>query len=123
MGNGSRIDGIGGVFFRGEPSAELTAFYKKHFDITLGDWLHQSAGPAVIAGFKADTDYFGPTSNQFMINFRVSDIAPLIKGLKADGVKELGYDEEKYGTFFRFLDTAGNAIELWQPPKDDLPVD
>jgi len=42
-------------------------------------------------------------------------------GLKADGVTELGYEDEEYGRFFRFLDPEGNAVELWQPPDGDLP--
>lgn len=118
-----KIDGIGGVFFRGEHTTELAAFYEKHFGIELGGWLPQNAGPSVIAGFKHDSDYFGPATNQFMINFRVTDIAPLMATLRADGVTEIGYDEEKYGTFFRFLDPAGHAIELWQPPDAGLPED
>lgn len=121
MTGNSKIDGIGGVFFKAADPQGLTAFYQRHFGIDLGKWLFQNAGPSVVAAFKADTGYFGPAENRFMINLRVNDITELMRGLREDGVTELGYDDEEYGRFFRFLDPEGNAIELWQPPEGDLP--
>jgi glyoxylase I family protein len=123
MARSSKVDGIGGVFFKCADQDRQAAFYKKHFDINLGTWLHQKAGPSVVAAFKSESSYFGPAENRFMINFRVNDIVTLMESLRADGVTELGYDDEEYGRFFRFLDPEGNAIELWQPPKGDLPED
>jgi len=123
MAETSRVDGIGGVFFKSSDPDRQAAFYKKHFDINLGTWLHQNAGPSVVAAFSAETPYFGPAENRFMINFRVSGLDDLMASLRADGVTELGYEEEAYGRFFRFLDPEGNAIELWQPPEGDLPED
>ncbi|MEP4769213.1 MAG: VOC family protein [Roseibium sp.] len=123
MASSSKIDGIGGVFFKCTDPVRQAEFYKKHFDINLGTWLHQNAGPSVVAAFKSETSYFGPSENQFMINFRVNDIDALIASLRTDGVTELGVDDEEYGRFFRFLDPEGNAIELWQPPAGDLPND
>jgi predicted enzyme related to lactoylglutathione lyase len=118
-----KVSGIGGVFFRSDAGDELTNFYKDLFEINLGAWLHQDAGPSVIAPFKPDTEYFGPKSNQFMINLRVEGLDDFIGKLRALNVEELGYDDEEYGRFFRFLDPAGNAIELWEPPKGELPAD
>lgn len=123
MENTSKIDGIGGVFFKSSDPERQAAFYKKHFDINLGTWLHQNAGPSVVAAFKSETSYFGPAENRFMINFRVTDLDSLMESLRSDGVTELGYDEEAYGRFFRFLDPEGNAVELWQPPEGELPKD
>lgn len=121
MVQSAKIDGIGGVFFKSEDPDRQAAFYKKHFDINMGTWLHQNAGPSVFAAFKEDTSYFGPAENRFMINLRVNDIDALMTSLRADGVTELGYDDEEYGRFFRFLDPEGNGVELWQPPEGELP--
>ena len=121
MTGSGKVDGIGGVFFKSSDPEAQAAFYEKHFGINLGGWLHQNAGPSVVAAFKSDTSYFGPTENRFMINLRVTDIDALMDSLRADGVTELGYDDEDYGRFFRFLDPEGNAIELWQPPEGELP--
>ncbi|TDQ63727.1 hypothetical protein ATL17_1735 [Maritalea mobilis] len=118
-----KISGIGGVFFRSDAGDPLAKFYKDMFEINLGTWLHQEAGPSVIAPFKPDTDYFGPKTNQFMINLRVEGIDDFIQKLRAHGVEEIGEDDEEYGRFFRFLDPAGNAIELWEPPAGELPKD
>ena len=123
MAHSSKVDGIGGVFFKSTDPDRQAAFYKKHFDINLGTLLFQNAGPSVVASFRSDTPYFGPSENRFMINFRVTDIDSLIEGLRADHVTELGSDDEAYGRFFRFLDPEGNAIELWQPPEGELPED
>jgi len=123
MTGSAKIDGIGGIFFKSADPDRQAEFYKKHFDINLGTWLHQNAGPSVVAAFSSQTSYFGPAENRFMINFRVTDIDSLIASLRGDGVTELGYDDEEYGRFFRFLDPEGNAIELWQPPQGDLPED
>nr|WP_319383970.1 VOC family protein [uncultured Roseibium sp.] len=121
MVHSAKVDGIGGVFFKSADPDRQAAFYKKHFDINMGTWLHQNAGPSVVAAFKEDTSYFGPAENRFMINLRVNDIDALMTSLRADGVTELGYDDEEYGRFFRFLDPEGNAVELWQPPEGELP--
>lgn len=118
-----KVSGIGGVFFRSDAGDELANFYKEIFDINLGGWLHQEVGPSVIAAFKPETEYFGPKSNQFMINLRVEGIDSFIEKLRARNVEEVGEDDEEYGRFFRFLDPAGNAIELWEPPAGDLPED
>lgn len=116
-----KVDGIGGVFFKSRDPDRLAEFYRKHLGINLGTWLHQTAGPSVVAAFKHDTSYFGPEENRFMINFRVNDLDALMAGLKADGVTELGSEDSEYGRFFRFLDPEGNAVELWQPPEGELP--
>ena len=39
------------------------------------------------AVFSADTEYFGPTSNQFMVNYRVDDLAEMLQELEAASVE------------------------------------
>ncbi len=113
------VTGIGGIFFRSQDDKALALWYEKHFGINAVQnyvpW-EQEAGPTVFAPFKANTDYFGNMQQQFMINFRVSDLDRFLGQLKAAGVK---MDEktmnEPYGKFAWVYDPEGNKIELWEP--------
>ena len=117
----SLITGIGGLFFRSKDEKALSLWYEKHFGIyPVGSdklWEQQS-GVTVFSPFKQDSKYF-PAEQQFMINFRVTDLDKLLEQLKAGGVK---IDEEKidesYGKFAWVYDPEGNKIELWQPTDE-----
>ncbi|HYM20521.1 MAG TPA: VOC family protein [Candidatus Kapabacteria bacterium] len=108
------VTGIGGIFFRSQDDKALAAWYEKHFGVNM--FWQSEAGPTVFAPSKADTDYFGNMQQQFMINFRVSDLDSFLAELKAAGVKT---DEktmnESYGKFAWVYDPEGNKIELWEP--------
>jgi glyoxylase I family protein len=113
------VTGIGGIFFRAKEDKKLALWYEEHFGINAVQnyvpW-QQEAGPTVFAPFKADTSYFGNLQQQFMINFRVSDLAKFLDRLRAANVK---IDEkvmnESYGKFAWVYDPEGNKIELWEP--------
>jgi len=108
--------GIGGVFFRARDPAALGAWYEKHLGVS--QFWTQQAGTTVFAPFKADTDYF-PTDRQWMINFRVDDLDPLIAALKEAGIAvetRAEWDTAETGRFARIHDPEGNPIELWEPP-------
>jgi glyoxylase I family protein len=111
------VTGIGGIFFRSKDNKALAKWYQEHFGIEAGGdqvW-NQEAGMTVFAPFKHDTDYFG-SQQQFMINFRVSDLSKLLEELRSKGVKtEPGMQEESYGKFAWVYDPEGNKIELWEP--------
>ena len=66
--------------------------------------------------FDKTSDYFDPSENEFMVNYRVRDIEGMVKDLKASGVTicdEIAiYD---YGKFVHILDHEGRKIELWEP--------
>jgi glyoxylase I family protein len=114
----SLVSGIGGLFFRSKDNKAQAAWYQKHFGInseaTGWIWM-QEAGPTVFSPFKEDTDYFSK-EQQFMINFRVSDMETLLKNLKEAGVKiDEKRMEESYGKFAWVYDPEGNKIELWEP--------
>jgi len=113
------ITGIGGVFFRSRNPESLGAWYEKHFGINSmgsGYIWNQEAGPTVFSPFAEDTDYFGNSGQQFMLNFRVLDLEGLLAELKAENVL---IDEkrmnESYGKFAWVYDPEGNKIELWEP--------
>lgn len=61
-----RVTGIGGVFFRAEDPKALAEWYTRHLGVTIEDFWPQEAGNAVLAPFKADTDYWS-TDKQWMI--------------------------------------------------------
>ena len=52
-----------------------------------------------------------------MINYRVADLASLLKTLRDEGCNVLDKtDDSEYGKFGWVMDPEGNKIELWQPP-------
>ena len=118
----ARVTGIGGVFFRARDPEGLAQWYDRHLGVDpvptsyeQQPWSQQ-AGPTVFAPFPADTDYFGETSRQWMINFRVSDLDAMVAQLQQAGVDvEVSDDEFPNGRFARLHDPEGNPIELWEP--------
>jgi len=114
----AKVTGIGGVFFRAQDPAALSAWYETHLGVA-GFW-QQDAGLTVFAPFKADTDYFA-TDKQWMINLRVDDLDGLMDTLRAAGIaietRPDEWDSAEAGRFARIHDPDGNPIELWQPPE------
>lgn len=117
-----KVTGIGGVFFRAAAPSELALWYETHLGVTQvpqsydGSPWQQLAGATVFAPFSQDTDYFGRDSQQWMINFKVSDLTAMVAQLQSAGI-EVKVDPEEYpnGHFARLHDPEGNPIELWQP--------
>lgn len=84
-----------------------------------GVWM-QEAGPTVFSPFPADTDYFGRSDQQFMVNFRVDDIDRMLVQLGSVGVQiDPKREDSEYGRFAWVYDPEGNKIELWEPPKPE----
>lgn len=117
-----KVDGIGGFFFRAKDPQSLAAWYEKHLGINLvpesaeGQSWSQQAGPTVFAPFAEHTDYFGDKAQQWMLNFRVSDLDAMVAQLESAGIEIGRRDEmEGIGRFARIHDPEGNPIELWQP--------
>lgn len=119
------ITGLGGVFFRAQDPAALAAWYKTHFGINPVPqsaeqqvWMQQ-AGPTVFAPFPKDTDYFGAPENQFMLNFRVTDLEAAIADLRAAGIDVTALPQspelDPIGRFAHLHDPEGNRLELWEP--------
>jgi predicted enzyme related to lactoylglutathione lyase len=118
-----RVTGIGGLFFRAKDPAALAAWYHEHLGIDPvpedehGSPWSQEAGPTVFAPFPGDTDYFGRDEQQWMLNFRVSDLDAMRAQLLAAGA---AVDDEVQaldgiGRFGWATDPEGNRFELWEP--------
>lgn len=115
----SYINGIGGFFFRSGDPKSLKEWYINVLGLTITDYVwKQEAGDTVFEPFGNDSDYFGK-DKKWMINFRVSNLAELIKVLEEKGVvveqKEEWNSMPEVGTFARIHDPEGNPIELWEP--------
>ncbi|WP_439475561.1 VOC family protein [Algoriphagus formosus] len=121
-----KVTGIGGVFFKVKDPDATKAWYAKNLGLqtdrhgTAFEW-RSSENPAQ-KGFtqwspmNEDTQYFEPSTKEFMINYRVENLEELIKALRAEGVKILDEIESfEYGKFVHILDPDGHAIELWEP--------
>lgn len=121
-----KVTGIGGIFFRAKQSKEITKWYGENLGLALDDWgsafeFRNANRPDEInylrwSAFDEKTDYFDPSTKDFMINYRVQHIEELVDQLRENGVKILdeivSYD---YGKFVHILDPEGNKIELWEP--------
>jgi predicted enzyme related to lactoylglutathione lyase len=114
-----RVLGIGGYFLRATDSAALREWYRDCLGLDTDDhgaW-RQDPGVTVFATFESDTDYFGPRTQQTMLNFRVRDLDAMLAQLRAKGaaVDEQTQDMAGVGRFAWVTDPEGNRIELWQP--------
>jgi glyoxylase I family protein len=117
----ARISGFGGFFFRSRNPEALARWYEDHLgigSIASGEHWHQEAGPTVFAPFPADTDYFGPSDQAFMLNFRVDDLDTLIEHLRGTGTRiDPKRMDDPAGRFAWVYDPEGNKIELWEPSE------
>jgi predicted enzyme related to lactoylglutathione lyase len=117
-----KVLGIGGLFFRSQDPKALALWYQQHLGINIvptsydAESWQQEAGSTVFAPFDQNTDYFGDSQQQWMINFRVRDLAAFITQLEHQGIA-VKLDPVVYpnGHFARLHDPEGNPIELWQP--------
>jgi len=116
--------GIGGVFFKSADPKKLTAWYAEHLGMTIEAYgavkflptALPPGGSTVWNPFKATTDYFAPSTKDFMINLIVDDVSGALQQVQTGGAQIVGeiadYD---FGRFGHFIDPDGNKIELWEP--------
>lgn len=120
----ARVIGLGGIFFKARDPAALAAWYAKHLGLQVDDWGgvrfdedEDRPGYTLWSAFAADTDYFAPSTQPFMVNFRVDDLDALLQQLRAEGVEvDERTEQSEFGRFGWILDPEGTRIELWQPP-------
>ena len=119
-----RVTGLGGIFFKTKDSKATKAWYGKHLGLPVDDygctfwWKDEEGNKASTqwSPFKADTTYFEPSKQPFMVNFRVENLNNLITVLKSKGVTIVGEIQKfDYSKFAWILDPEGNKIELWEP--------
>ena len=124
-----RVVGIGGIFFKAKDPKKLRDWYRDHLGFTVDDWGGVEFKPSGTAEsteqektiwtlFPNDSKYFAPSTQPFMINYRVADLHALLAALRSEGCAvDDKVDESEFGKFGWVLDPEGNRIELWEPPK------
>jgi predicted enzyme related to lactoylglutathione lyase len=111
------VTGLGGVFFRARDPDALKAWYERVLGVPSED-LMRSDG-LVFATFPADTEYFGPSGQGFMVNFRVASLDAVLARLSEAGadVDDETQEQEGIGRFGWASDPEGNRFELWEPAE------
>lgn len=120
----AKVIGLGGIFFKARDAAALGEWYAKHLGLEVDpagfarfDEDAARPGYTLWAPFAADTSYFAPSQQPYMVNFRVDDLDGLLTRLRADGVTvDERVEQSEYGRFGWIMDPEGTRIELWQPP-------
>lgn len=127
----AKVTGIGGVFFKSQhDNKALAQWYKKHLGIKLEDfggaimkWQDdkvEDGGMTVWHVAEKDTEWFSPSASNFMVNYRVDDMAGMIAQLKSGGVDiHKGPESHPNGSFAWIIDPDGNKVELWEPKAWD----
>ena len=73
-------------------------------------------GSTTWSPFAETSKYFEPSTKDFMINYRVTDLEALVEELKKEGVTIVDKIETyDYGKFVHIMDPEGNKLELWEP--------
>jgi len=96
-----RVIGIGGVFFKSRNPAEVIAWYEKHLGMkptweggVVFEWKQgdrpDRPGQTAWSPFKADTDYFEPSREPYMINYLVDDLEALLAALTEEASESSG---------------------------------
>ena len=134
MADQPRVHGLGGVFFKAEDPARLSAWYARHLGLDVQDWggallrwRRDDTGEqacTVWSPFASDTGYFQPSDKPYMLNFRVDDLDATLAALRSEGCNVLDRREDsEQGRFGYVLDPEGGLLELWQPnPPDPSPA-
>lgn len=124
-----RVTGIGGIFMSARDPESLRAWYKNHLGIDVQDWGgtaftwtdsegNPTKGTTIWSVGSAEGNQFAPSKSTFMVNYRVEDLAGLLKALREEGCNVLDKtDDSEYGKFGWVMDPEGNKVELWQPPE------
>lgn len=121
-----KVTGIGGIFFLSNNSQETKEWYARNLGFEINEWgssfeSKDAKSPDEInslqwSPFQKESDYFAPSTKEFMVNYRVQNIEGLVDRLKENGVTILdSIASYGYGKFVHIMDAEGNKIELWEP--------
>jgi predicted enzyme related to lactoylglutathione lyase len=123
----AKVTGIGGIFFKSRnDDRALSSWYEKHLGVKLEDWggavlrwpddKAEDKGLTVWTVAAKDSTWFAPSTQSFMINYRIDNMDEMLAQLKAAGVAiHSGPELAENGKFAWILDPDGNKVELWEP--------
>lgn len=119
----AKVLGMGGVFFKSADPQKLAAWYSTHLGMQVEEFGGVRFDAATLprgihvawAPFDAQTEYFRPSSKEFMLNLIVDDLDAALKQVATGGARIVGgIENDDYGRFGWFVDMDGNKVELWQ---------
>jgi catechol 2,3-dioxygenase-like lactoylglutathione lyase family enzyme len=121
-----RVTGIGGIFFKCKDPKKMKDWYSTHLGLqtnpygSVFEWWQGAdstkKGFTQWSPFSETTKYFGSSTQNFMINYRVENMDALVEEFKINGVVLVDTIETyEYGKFVHILDLEGNKVELWEP--------
>ncbi|MFZ7124118.1 MAG: VOC family protein [Candidatus Pollutiaquabacter aromativorans] len=137
MSQGVISPAIGGFFFKSRDPKSLARWMEDRLGVPFGTQLYASflwktspddsmTGRTELGLFQQDTDYFSPSTADFMLNIRVTGLFQLLDQLQSKGATVLDQTQSfEYGHFGWVIDPDGNKIELWEPNEagfGDLPA-
>jgi predicted enzyme related to lactoylglutathione lyase len=120
----AKVLGIGGVFFKAADPKAVRDWYARVLGFDITEWggvmfPHPAIGQGNWSVFEADSDYFGPSTAPFMVNYIVDDLNGVLAKAKAEGAELAGEPtDDTYGKFAWLIDPAGVKVELWEPPRE-----
>ena len=107
---------VGGIFFKAKKPSRLRKWYKDHLSFNLNPYgssfeFRNANNPEKVQYFlwsvcKNDTDYFSPSTKEFMVNFRVENIEKTVAYLRKVGTKII----DEFTTY-----PMGNLYTYWIP--------
>lgn len=127
MEKSGKVTGVGGVFLTSEDPDATKKWYQEHLGIEMDDYGHMFTSEEQESSLqmlqwsvmKKDDDYLKPTSEPFMINYRVDDLEKLLEKLKKLEVEICDEIESfSYGKFLHIIDCDGRKVELWEPSEN-----
>lgn len=120
----AKVIGVGGVFFKSADVPALRSWYAAVLGVEIGDHgaFFTPAAAAARAGagtvyspFRDTTDYFAPSTHDFMVNLMVDDLDGVLARAAEAGVLPIHRQDEAYGRFAHVIDPEGRKLELWEP--------
>lgn len=126
----ARVTGVGGIFFKSKDPKAISAYYREVLGVDVQSWGGAQfsfreketgrEGCTIWSPFPADTKYFEPSEQPWMLNLRVDDLDGMLAMLRDKGARVLDRREETGdGKFGYVVDPDGTLIELWEPPNTD----
>ena len=120
-GQAGRVTGVGGIFIKSDDPRALAKWYQEVLGINFEAWggalLRYDApkhpSQVVWRPFSRKSQYFAPSTKDFMLDFAVDDLDAVVARVAAKGVAILKRDDsDPHGRFAWIMDPEGTKIEL-----------
>ncbi len=126
----AKVTGVGGFFFKTPDKKATAKWLTDVLDLPTEEWGRvfpwreraepHAKGYTVLGLHAKDSDYFGPSTREFMLNLRVDDLDGMLALLAERGVELVKrFDPEPNGRFAHVKGPDGMVIELWEPADPD----